>query len=200
MKRSPQYKICRRLGPGVFDKCQTTKFATSTTGKNKKSNSRPKALSDYAVQFLEKQRVRLTYGVTERQFSNYVKKAQSDGGSAAESLYKALETRLDNVVYRLGLAASRAQARQMVSHGHFTVNGTKVRIPSYTVKTSDVIAVRQGSTGSALFTELDKKLKNTTTSDWLAFDITKLAATLKGYPKNPESSAGFSTVLEFYSR
>jgi small subunit ribosomal protein S4 len=82
----------------------------------------------------------------------------------------------------------------------FTVNGTKVRIPSYTVKTSDVIAVRQGSTGSALFTELDKKLKNTTTSDWLAFDITKLAATLKGYPKNPESSAGFSTVLEFYSR
>src|SRR3989338_4253332 len=140
MLTKPKFKICRRLGPGVYDKCQTPKFS-ATSGKFGGPNARrPKALSEFGAQLIEKQKIRFSYGINERQLSNYVKKASlTKGAGTAEKFYESLETRLDNVVYRMGLAASRRAARQMVSHGHFIVNDHKVTIPSYEVKIGDII-------------------------------------------------------------
>src|SRR3989338_8960123 len=140
MISKPKYKICRRLGPGVFDKCQTSKFASVSGKYSSKSGKRPKALSDFGNQLLEKQRIRSSYGINEKQFSNYVRDAvASKGATASDALYERLETRLDNSIYKMGLAVSRALARQMVSHGHFVVNGHKVTIPSFQVKIGDII-------------------------------------------------------------
>ena len=133
MINKPKFKICRRLGPGVYDKCQTTKFST-TSGKFSLSSKRPKALTEYGAQLVEKQKIRFSYGISERQLSNYVKKAtQIKGAGTAIKFYEDLESRLDNVVYRMGLAPSRRGSRQMVSHGHFIVNNKRITIPvSYT--------------------------------------------------------------------
>src|SRR3989344_3371850 len=132
MLSKPKFKICRRLGSGVYDKCQTTKFSTSSKG-GMASGKRPKAPSEYGAQLIEKQKIRFSYGISERQLSNYVKKASLMKGAGAEKLYEELESRLDNVIYRMGLASTRRAARQMVSHGHFIVNDKKVTIPSYEV-------------------------------------------------------------------
>src|SRR5262245_29389639 len=133
MKTAQKYKICRRLGPGVFEKCQTPKFVASLARHDKaKKDKRPKALSGYGVQFFEKQKVRLTYGLSEKQFANYIEKAvHQKAMPATDRLYELLEMRADNVVYRLGLAHTRRLARQMVSHGHFTINGVKTTVASY---------------------------------------------------------------------
>ena len=198
----PKYKICRRLGPGVYEKCQTQKFVMSQARHaGKKGDKRPKALSDYGTQFLEKQRIRFTYGVREKQFGNYIKKAsEKKGGHSAQALFGMLETRLDNIIYRLGLANTRNLARQMVSHGHFLVNGKKTTVPSYHISEGDVITVREGSRKSVLFQGLDKKLKNYSVPAWLNFNIEKMEAKVTGTPENTEGFLNFSSVLEFYSR
>ncbi|MBU1728285.1 30S ribosomal protein S4, partial [Patescibacteria group bacterium] len=145
MISKPKFKICRRLGPGIYDKCQTSKFSASS-GKFSGRGGRPKALSEYGSQLVEKQKVRFSYGISERQLSNYVKKAvQAKGVGTVDKLFEKLESRLDNVVYRMGLGNSRRAARQMVSHGHFVVNNHKVTIPSYEVKMGDLIKIREGS-------------------------------------------------------
>ncbi len=197
-----KYKICRRLGPGVYEKCQTNKFVQSEARKSKvKKGGRPKALSDYGRQLIEKQKVRLSYGLNEKQLSGYVQKATHTKGMAVtDKLVQMLETRLDNVVYRLGFASSRRFARQLVSHGHFTVNGKKVTIPSYSVREGDVIAVREGSRKSTIFTDFDKKVKNYTWPNWLKLIPESLEATVSAMPKNEEQFLQFDTVLEFYSR
>jgi len=203
MKIGPKYKIARRLGPAVFEKTQTQKFQLSEARHaRKKSDKRPKALSDFGVQLIEKQRVRFSYGITERQLGNYVNKAsEMKGVNTGEKLYGLLESRLDNVVYRLGIAHTRRLARQMVSHGHFVVNGKRTTVPSYAVKIGDVITVREGSRKSVLFTELATKLKSYSTPKWLRFDVEKLEAKVEGTPVLEVGGAfNLNTVLEYYSR
>ena len=200
MISKPKFKICRRLGPGVYDKCQTAKFSTATV-KGGFGGKRPKALSEYGSQFLEKQKVRFSYGVTEHQLSNYVKKAtQTKGAGTADKFYEGLELRLDNAVYRMGLAPSRRAARQMVSHGHFVVNTHKVTIPSYELKTGDVIKVREGSKTKKVFAGLPETLKNFVAPSWITFDLAKMEGKVLAKPKNIETFLNLNAVLEFYSR
>jgi small subunit ribosomal protein S4 len=202
MKPVKKYKIGRRLGAGVFEKCQTTKFAISEARHAKNSkNKKPKVLSGYAQQFLEKQKVRFMYGISERQFSNYIKEAISQKGVPAnEFLFELLENRLDNVVYRLGLAHSRRLSRQMVSHGHIVVNGKKTTVPSFRVKVEDMLAVREGSKKSVLFSNMAEKMKEYTCPNWLTFNVDSLTGKIQGKAKNIEGYVDLNTVLEFYSR
>lgn len=201
MKLGAKYKMCRRLGPGVFEKCQTQQYTQSEMKKSKNAGKRPKQLSDYGRQLIEKQKVRFSYGISERQLGNYVDKATATKGMAVtDKLFELLETRLDNVVYRLGIAPTRRMARQLVSHGHFTVGGTKVTIPSLAVRVGDIIAVREGSRGSAVFADMKKKLETHTTPAWLKFSIENLQAEVVAKPKNDEQFLQLETVLEFYSR
>ncbi|PCI20654.1 30S ribosomal protein S4 [Candidatus Wolfebacteria bacterium] len=202
MINKAKYKICRRLGAGVFEKCQTQKFALSE-GRHAKvrGTKRRKMISEYGTQLIEKQKVRFSYGVSEKQFSNYVKKAsEKKGFNSSDSLYEFLESRFDNTIYRLGIAHTRRLARQMVAHGHFLVNGTRLKIPSYQVKNGDIITVREGSKKSVLFTNLAKKLKDFVVPAWLGFDANKVEGKITGVPKNDQSFLDFSSVMEFYSR
>ncbi len=196
-----KYKLCRRLGAGIYEKCQTAKFAQSepVAKKGKKGGRR----SDFGNQLIEKQKVRFMYGVREKQFSNYVTYAMEHakkGSTPADLLFKQLEERLDNAVYRLGFANTRALARQMVSHGHFTVNGKKLTIPSYSLKQGDVIAIREGSKTTKLFTEVATKLKAIKKPDWFTYDDSAVTAKISGEPKNPDPFLNFQVVIEFYSR
>ncbi|MFA4975532.1 MAG: 30S ribosomal protein S4 [Candidatus Paceibacterota bacterium] len=201
MISKPKFKIGRRLGAGVYDKCQTPKFSASS-GKNALPGARrPKALSEYGAQLIEKQKVRFSYGITERQLSNYVKKASHIKGSGtAEKFYEDLENRLDNIIYRMGLAPSRRASRQMVSHGHFIVNLHKVTIPSFEVKVGDIIKIREGSKVKKIFDNLVEKLKDYNVPSWLSFDAVKMEGKILAKPKNIETFLDLNAVLEFYSR
>jgi small subunit ribosomal protein S4 len=200
MISKPKFKICRRLGPGVYDKCQTVKFASSAT-KTLPGGKRPKAPTEYGTQLIEKQKIRFSYGISERQLSNYVKKASTVKGSGtADKLYEQLESRLDNVIYKMGLGASRRATRQMVSHGHFVVNNHRVTIPSYELKTGDVIKIREGSKGKKLFENLSGRLKDYNSPEWVSFDVGSLEGKILGKPKNIETFLDINAVLEFYSR
>ena len=201
MKRGPQYKICRKVGERIFPKCQTTKFAIS--GMKKRSTKRPpRPKTEDGLQLLEKQKARFSYGVTERQFVNYVKKAQLLHGSPVTNLFHLLESRLDNTVFRMGIVHSRTFARQIVSHGHIVVNGRKVRVPSYHVKTGDMITVREGSRGNGILTGLPERAQAYTQPAWVAFDPEMLSGKVIGMPISGagESSIDFGTIIEFYSR
>jgi small subunit ribosomal protein S4 len=162
---------------------------------------RPKALSEYGTQLVEKQKIRFSYGITERQLSNYVKKAMLvKGAGTADKFYEQLESRLDNVIYRLGLAPSRRGARQMVSHGHFIVGDHKVTIPSYEMKAGDIIKIREGSKGSKLFANLAERLKDYTAPTWMTFNQSTMEGKVLDKPKNIETFLDLNAVLEFYSR
>ncbi len=192
--------MCRRLGTGMFEKCQTQKFlARQKTGKKQTMSRR----SDYGNQFLEKQKIRFTYGIREKQFSNYIDHAMHNGKKGlkpADLLSQVLEQRLDNVVYRLGLASTRALARQMTTHGHIVVNGKKLSIPSYRVEKGDTIAVREGSKNSPLFTDLATKLKNFKTPDWLKWNADFTKAEVTELPRETDPFLNPQSVIEFYSR
>lgn len=199
-----KFKIARRLGAGVFEQTQTQRFVASQQRRSTKGGARaPKRPSDYGMALIEKQRVRFAYGVSERQFANYVEKAfavAKKGQVPADKLFDQLEHRLDNVVYRLGFAHTRAFARQLVSHGHITVNGTKVTVPSYMVAMGDVITIREGSKNKTVFADLAEKLKQYTAPEWLKLTPGTLSAEVIGSPKNPDSFMNFQAVIEFYSR
>jgi small subunit ribosomal protein S4 len=203
MKIGPKYKIAKRLGAGVFDKTQTQKFELSKARSEKSRKGRFSSRSEYAKQLLEKQKVRVTYYVTERQFKNYVTSAAEVGGSnPSETLYVSLETRLDNILYRLGLAPTRQAARQMVTHGHIVVNGNRVDVPSYHMRVGDSFKVREGSRGKTIFTVLAEKLKNWKTPSWLSFDVQKMEGKVVSAPKYERAEHHFdlAPVMEFYSR
>jgi small subunit ribosomal protein S4 len=202
MKTAQKYKICRRLGPGVYEKCQTPKFVASAARHDKaKAGKRPKPLSGYGLQFIEKQKVRFMYGISESQFGKYITEAVARKGVVAtDYLFELLETRLDNTVYRMGIAHTRRLARQIVSHGHIVVNGKRITVASHHVKVGDTIAIRGGSQKSPLFTDMTKKLKDYNTPNWVAFDTEKLTGTIAGKPANVEGYVDLNTVLEFYSR
>jgi len=200
MISKPKFKICRRLGPGVYDKCQTSKFVSSS-GKSLPGGRRPKAPTEYGSQLMEKQKIRFSYGISERQLANYVKKvSQNKGAGAAEKLYEGLESRLDNVIYRMGLGASRRATRQMVSHGHFVVNNHRVTIPSYELKSGDVVKIREGSKTRKIFENLADRLKDYNAPAWVAFDLSNMEGRILDKPKNIETFLDLNAVLEFYSR
>ncbi len=198
----PRYKIARRLGANVFEKTQSQKFAIRATQKSQSMGKRPKAKSDYGLGLLEKQKARYSYGITSKQFSNYVKKATEKKGNSADLLVTLLESRLDSVALRSGFATTRQASRQMTSHGHLTVNGKIVTIPSYQVKVGDIIGIREGSKKKALFNTLDERLKTIKIPAWLKLNFDKKEITVDGIPHMPHSELLFSpgAVLEFYSR
>jgi small subunit ribosomal protein S4 len=206
MKIGPKYKIARRLGSDIFEKTQTQKYILSEAKKSKNSirGKRRKMLTDYGKQLLEKQKVKFTYGMSEKQFKNLVKEAVSQKErQSTEVLYEILESRLDNTVYRLNLSPTRRMARQMVSHGHIVVNGRKVTIPSYRVREGDKVGIREGSKSKGMFFELDEKIKEGgNIPSWIKFDLPKREAVIQGKPTLAvgESLLDLNTVIEFYSK
>jgi small subunit ribosomal protein S4 len=194
-----KYKIGKRLGPGIFEQLQTQKFALSDA--RAKKQKRGRGGSDYGRQLLEKQRVRFTYGLSERQLSNYVEKA-TGATVPSEALHRMLEMRADSVVYRAGFAPTRRAARQAVSHGHFTIGGKRITTPSYAAKKGDVIAVREGSRTSPLYAGLAEREDKRAVPKWLTVDMNLLKTEVSGEPQYSSAEAGldYPTVFEFYSR
>ena len=151
-----KFKKCRRFGSTIYEKCASAKFALSEQ-RRRNSGKRASRPSEYGLKLIEKQKLRLSYVLKEKKLKKYVFDAINSSEETYQKIYENLETRLDNVIYRIGLAETRAMARQMVSHGHFTLNGRKFNIPSYQVKVGDKIAVREGSKDRAFFRDIDKK-------------------------------------------
>ncbi|PIT91407.1 30S ribosomal protein S4 [Candidatus Kaiserbacteria bacterium CG10_big_fil_rev_8_21_14_0_10_49_17] len=199
-----KYKIAKRLGAEVFEKTQSQKFALSEARrKNARTGRRPRALSDFGRQLLEKQKVRYTYGISEKQLTRYVTEAlKTRGTDPLTTLYRKLEMRLDSVVYRLGLAPTRRMARQLVSHGHICVNGRKVTIPSYSTRTGETITVRSGSAQKTVFAGLHERLADYSAPSWVSFDAKKLTGSVKELPQYsaPDTHFDLTQVLEYYSR
>ncbi len=200
-----KFKIAKRLGAGIFEKTQTQKFALSEarSAMSKKRARGPRGGSDYGRQLLEKQKVRFTYGLSERQLSNYAEAAFAEK-DPSKALHKALEMRADNAVYRAGFASTRRAARQAVSHGHITVNGKRTTTPSYKVKKGDIISIREGSRRSPLFAVLTEVKEEGVRAipSWLKVDMPQMSAQVTGEPQyNPvEVGLDYPTVFEFYSR
>ncbi len=196
-----QYKTARRLGARIFSKTQNPKFVLT---KRMKLRKHPSPMSEFGLQFIEKQKMRYSYNVSERQFRNFVKNAMEKSGvDPAAYLYSTIELRLDNVLYRLGLAKTRPLARQLVSHGHILVNKKKVTIPSYTLKTGDCIQIRVGSREKKVFADIKESLKTHTSPPWLSLDMSTIEGKIIGIPKLEKSSEGLfnvSEVIGFYSR
>ncbi len=199
MKIGPRYKKARYLGVPVFRKTQTQKFAMRSQAKGKKSRG-PK--SEYGRQMLEKQKARYSYGISSGQFSKYVKSALQTTGDNSKNLINVLESRLDNVVLRAGFAPTRTAARQLVNHGHITVNGKKVTIPSYSVRVGEKISIREGSRKKAVFSKLDEEMKNIKWPNWMTVDADTKVITISGEPTTDKTELLFDigSVLEFYTR
>ncbi len=159
-------------------------------------------LSEYGTQLREKQKAKINYGVMERQFERYFNKALKQAGVTGDNLLKLLEMRLDNLVFRLGFAESRAQARQMVNHGFFEVNSKKVDIPSYAAKVGDVISIREGKKKSKLAEALKEKLKNAKTQEWVQLDQVKMSGKVLSLPTPDQIQNLINTqlIVEHYSR
>lgn len=204
MKVGPKYKLAKRLGASIFEKTQTQKFALSQErSAMKKKGGRGRGPSEYGKQLLEKQKVRVTYGLSESQFAAYVRAAMGAHGRVpAEVLNQLIEMRLDNVVYRLGLAPTRQASRQMVSHGHISVNGVKTTIPSRAMKIGEKISVREGSKNRALFENLAEKNADRNLPSWLSWDMKTMSGAMTEYPTvDATGTAGdLPMVLSFYSR
>ncbi|GAB4429569.1 MAG: 30S ribosomal protein S4 [Anaerolineales bacterium] len=166
------------------------------------SRMRSNRESDFARQLRAKQRARRVYGVLERQFRRYYKTALKRRGLTGLSLLQILESRLDNVVYRLGFASSRAQARLLVTHGHFVVNGRRTDVPSMLLKEGDVISIREGSMSSTYFKELKENAEARTTPEWLVRDAKNLTGTVQRMPERAEidGSLNEQLIVEYYSR
>jgi small subunit ribosomal protein S4 len=204
MKLGPKYKLAKRLGPSIFEKTQGQKFAISAerAAMNKRSGRRNNQ-TEFGKQLLEKQKVRITYGLSESQFSAYVRNAMaSHGVNPSEVLHRQLEMRLDNVIYRLGLAPTRRAARQMVSHGHITVNGKKSTIPSQAIKIGDRIAVREGSKNRAYFDNFADKFMERPLPSWLTWNPKSMEGGLQELPtmESADAAGDLAMVLSFYSR
>lgn len=196
----PKHKLCRKYGEKLCDspKCPLTKraYPAGQHGPNKK---RPK-VSGYGKQLLEKQKVKRIYGILERQFSNYVEEASKKVGDTSKILLNYLESRLDNVVYRSGLAFSRAAARQMVTHGHIAVNGEKVDIPSYRVKVGQVVSINATSKNKKLFEGISEKLQKVEAPSWLGVDFKTTSGKVLNAPTVENPNFNPKAIIEFYSR
>jgi small subunit ribosomal protein S4 len=202
--RGPVGKVSRRLGIGISDKGQRILSKRSFPPGQHGPGARRRQVSDYGVQLIEKQKARYMYGVLEKQFRRMFEKAQRVPGQTGAALFVLLERRLDNVVYRLGLASTRAQARQLVTHGHITVNGRKTNIPSFTVRVGEKVAVRPESRRRAYFKNLvdGGELGKTRVPDWLRFSAADLAGEVVSLPTREDAEQGINEqlIVEFYSR
>lgn len=170
----------------------------------KKKKGRFRAVSEYGKELREKQKLKKWYNLRERQFQNYVKQILEKRGKVDPSnqLIKILETRLDNVVFKLGFSSSRTQARQLVSHGHFLINGKPVNIPSYSLRKGDKITIRPGSQKKKIFQNLQNTLKKHTVPDWLELNPGKLEGKVIGLPTSESANlpVEISAIFEYYSR
>jgi small subunit ribosomal protein S4 len=199
-------RLCRREGAKLYLKgtrCYTKKCAferrPSPPGQH---GVRRRKVGDFGLQLREKQKVRRVYGVLERQFRNYFDVAEARPGVTGETLLRTLELRLDNVVYRLGLASSRAQARQLVGHGHFAVNGVPTNIPSFQVKPGDTIEVRESRRAREPFKLAKETLRSHQTPEWLSLEPAKLGGAIVSLPRRDQMPLDLNEqlVVEYYSR
>jgi small subunit ribosomal protein S4 len=199
-------RLCRREGMKLYlkgSRCYSKKCAferrPSPPGQH---GIRRRKVGDYGLQLREKQKVRRVYGVLERQFKNYFDAAESRPGVTGENLLRLLEMRLDNAVFRMGLAPSRAAARQLVGHGHMAVNGRPTDIPSYQLKPGDRIEVRESRTGREPFKVVKETLRSHQAPDWLSVDAAKLVGTVVELPRREQMPQDLNEqlVVEYYSR
>jgi small subunit ribosomal protein S4 len=210
----PVCKLCRREGEKLFlkgERCFSPKCAFEkrdfAPGQHGRMMSRGGGRnrgrqSDFGRQLRAKQRARRTYGVLERQFRRYYKTALKRRGLTGLSLLQILESRLDNVIYRMGFAASRAQARLLVTHGHFTVNGRRTDVPSMLLKDGDEIAIREGSQGLTYFKDLGTVAESRTVPEWINRDVQKMVGAVQRLPERAEidGSLDEQLIVEYYSR
>jgi small subunit ribosomal protein S4 len=199
-------RLCRREGAKLFLKgtrCYTKKcaFERRPTPPGQHGVRRRK-MGDFGIQLREKQKVRRVYGVLERQFHNYFVAAENRDGITGENLLRSLETRMDNVVFRLGFGSSRAQARQLVAHGHFAVNGVPTNIPSYQLKPGDKVEVRESHRAREAFKVVRETLRSHQAPEWLSLDAANLSGTVAALPRRDQMPLDLSEqlVVEFYSR
>ena len=191
----------------VLKRCRALGVSPAAMGYNKSSNKNPggqrrQKKSEYATQLIEKQKVKFVYGIQEKQFRNYYEKAARHEGNTGENLLSLVERRLDNVVYRLGFANSRRQARQLVNHGHFTVNGSRVNIPSYMIKAGDVVAVCEKSVSNAFFKALKENDAFVAAPKWLDRDKNTLTGKVIAMPTQADIDFDIAVnlIVELYSK
>ena len=191
----------------VLKRCRTLGVSPAAMGYNKTSNKNPGGQrrtkkSEYATQMTEKQKVKFVYGIQEKQFRNYYEKASRMAGNTGEELLTFCERRLDNVVYRLGFANTRRQARQLVNHGHFTVNGNRVNIPSYLIKTGDVIAVSEKASSNAFFKKLKEDDAFVAAPKWQDRDKNTLQGKVIAMPTKADIDFDIAVhlIVELYSK
>ena len=191
-------RISRRLGFSTLENGKELTKRPYAPGQH--GNKKEKKLSNYGVQLQEKQKLRFMYGLNEKQFESTFEKAGKMKGVHGDNLFKLLESRLDNLVYRLGFSTTRRGARQLVNHGHITVNGKKVDIPSYTCKPGDVIAVKDNAKDMSIIkSSLEALLKRV---EFVTYDENKMAGTYVRYPERSELNADIneSLIIEYYNR
>jgi small subunit ribosomal protein S4 len=204
--RGPKCRLCRREGVKLFlkgEKCYSVKCPLERRKYPPGQHGQvQRKLQDYGLQLREKQKIKRIYFVLERQFRNYFQEAERLPGLTGENLLRLLETRLDNVVYRLGFAPNRRMARQLVNHGHFLVNGRKVNIPSYRVRPGDVIEVRERSRNIAPMRFLPQNLAHRRVPEWLEMDMENLRGRVLSLPTRSQIDTDVQEqlVVEFYSR
>ena len=204
--KDEQCRICRREGQKLFLKgtrCYTDKCAVARRAQAPgQHGAKKKKLSEYGVQLREKQKAKVFYGVLEGQFRKYFEMASNKKGITGENLLQLLELRLDNVVYRMGLATSRAEARQIVRHGHITVNGGKVNIPSYIVEKNDVIAVCEASQNDEKFKAIMEQTAGRNVPAWMEFNAEQKKATVVELPKREDIDLPVQEhlIVELYSK
>jgi len=205
----PVCRLCRREGEKLFlkgERCFSPKCAferrSYAPGMHGRQAQYRRKESDYSLQLRAKQKARRIYGIYERQFRRYFREAQRQKGLTGANLLILLESRLDNVVYRLGFSSSRAQARQLVRHGHFDVNGRKTNIPSYLVKPGSIIAVREISRGNMYFKEVSQILDDDRIPAWLSLDPTNLTGKVVDIPSRDDIDVSLNEqlIVEYYSR
>jgi small subunit ribosomal protein S4 len=203
----PVCRLCRREGMKLFlkgERCYTEKCAIEKRNMppGQHGKLRKAKIVGYGLQLREKQKVKRIYGVLENQFRRYFEVADRTRGITGETLLQLLERRLDNVLYRLGLATSRAQARQLARHGHFTVNGRKVDIPSYSVKPGDVIGVRAGSAENPAIQHALEEVKGRGVPEWLSFDPGTMSGRIASLPTREQINLPVQEqlIVELYSK
>ncbi len=201
-KMSRREGVALSTGVKVLKVMQKRPYAPGVHGSAKAGKGGRSRLSVYGTQLREKQKAKRIYGIMEKQFRNYFTKATSMQGNSADNLAKMLEMRLDNVIFRLGFAKTRPQARQMVSHAMFTINGKKVDIPSYCVSVDDKIDVRENKKAKKLFEDLEKRMSNYNVPGWLHMDITTMSGKVVSIPEGEDLKEVYDPklIVEFYSR
>ncbi len=194
-------KLARRLGEPLVGQAKKVSVIKRNypPGKLDSDRKHKTATSEFKLQLKAKQKVRYSYGLKEYQFKSYTKDA-STTKNPTEALFQKLESRLDNVVYRAGFAKTRQAARQMVTHGHITVNGKRLNVPSYRTRIKDIIAIREQSAGKSPFLTVKETIKEHKEPAWMKLDRINLSVTVTSEPKDTERSFDLQSVLEFYSR